>query len=235
MSKTATTTTTSEVSSIEIIKAPPEKVVYKSWDLFIYEIWVLGIVSTWAWGCSTAKYLIPLFRSNVGKNHLDIGTGTGYYLRKAEVPASTKLTLIDLERPALEVGMKRCGRKDVRGIVGDVMEPLDIQDKFDSVSMYYLLHCIPATVEEKCRIFANVKNVMTEDGVLHGANVLGKGIRKDNMFAAHIRHVVLRDGILHNREDNAYDFEHALRENFENVETWVVGSVFLFRAQKPKF
>ncbi|KAL9094762.1 MAG: hypothetical protein Q9165_003033 [Trypethelium subeluteriae] len=214
---------------------PPKEVVYKAWDLAIYEFWVLGIVSTWAWGCSTAQYLIPLFRANVGNNHLDIGTGTGYYLRNAGIPASTQLTLVDNERPALEVGMKRSKRPDAKGIVANIMEPLDIKEKFDSVSMYYLLHCIPATVEEKCRIFSHLKHNMTDHGVIHGANVLGKGVRKDNRFAAHIRRGVLRAGIFHNRDDNAYDFEHALRQNFQTVETWVVGSVFMFRAQKPKY
>lgn len=66
-------------------------------DLLIYEIWVLGIVSTWAWGCGTSQYLLPQFRANVGQqNHLDIGSGTGYYLRKGNIPRSTKLTLVDL-------------------------------------------------------------------------------------------------------------------------------------------
>ncbi|KAJ5738180.1 S-adenosyl-L-methionine dependent methyltransferase [Penicillium malachiteum] len=204
--------------------------------LFVYEIWVLGIVSTWAWGCATDEYLLPQFRSNVGKNHLDIGTGTGYYLRRGQIPASTQLTLLDKEHPALEVGLKLCGRSDAQGVIADILYPLPLPEKnFDSVSLYYLLHCIPATVEEKCAIFANIKRNMTPDGVIHGANMLGKGIKKDSSFAAYIRRGVLRAGIFHNLDDNAYDFEHALRQNFEEVEAAVVGSVFMFRAAKPKY
>lgn len=211
-----------------------KEVVYKAWDLFVYELWVLGIVSTWAWGCSTKKYLVPLFRSNVGKNHLDIGSGTAYYVRNGGIPSSTRLTLLDLEQPALDLGLKRSGRPDAHGILANILQPLGTKEKFDSVSMYYLLHCIPATVEEKCQIFSHIKFNMTADGVIHGANVLGKGVREDNRFAAHVRRGVLRVGIFQNRDDNAYDFEHALRENFHNVETWVVGSVFMFRAANPK-
>ncbi|KAI4861654.1 S-adenosyl-L-methionine-dependent methyltransferase [Hypoxylon rubiginosum] len=217
----------------------PQEVVYKSWDLLIYEIWVLGIVSTWAWGCGTDAYLLPQFRANVGKkHHLDIGSGTGYYLRRGGIPAATQLTLVDLERPALEIGLHRSGRAgDARGIVADILQPLPVEDdtKFDSVSMYYLLHCISASVDAKCGIFAHIKHNMTPDGVIHGANVLGKGVRRDNLFAKHIRHMVLRDGIFHNEDDNAYEFEHALRQNFEEVETAVVGSVFMFRAARPKY
>lgn len=211
------------------------EVVYKPWDLLIYEIWVLGIVSTWAWGCSTTKYLLPQFRANAGQvHHLDIGSGSGYYLRKGNLPRTTRLTLLDLEKPALYLGLKRCGRADARGIQANILEPLPVQDKFDSVSMYYLLHCIPATVTEKCAIFAHIKRNMTPDGVIHGANVLGRGVRDDGRFAAHVRRGVLKAGIFHNLDDNAYDFEHALRQNFEHVQTRVVGSVFMFRAARPR-
>jgi hypothetical protein len=232
MTETTVATSPSTMSKSE----EPEEVIYKSWDLLIYEVWVLGIVSTWAWGCGTDTYLLPQFRASVGKqHHLDIGSGTGYYLRKGHIPATTKLTLLDLERPALDLGLKRCGRADARGLLANILEPLPVDDKFDSVSMYYLLHCIPATVKEKCGIFAHIKNNMTADGVIHGANVLGKGVRDDSRFAAHVRRGVLKAGIFHNEDDNAFDFEYALRNNFEEVETRVVGSVFMFRAAKPKF
>lgn len=219
-----------------VTKEQPE-VVYTPWMLAIYDFWVLGLVSTWAWGCSTAKYLVPLFKRSTRKNHLDIGAGTGYYLRKAEIPSTTRLTLADTETGALEVAMRRSGKTDATPLVADILRPLPPRsdmDKFDSVSMYYLLHCIPATLEEKCGVFDHIKYSMTADGVISGANVLGKGIRQDNRFAAFIRRGCLNHGVFHNRDDNAYDFEHALRKNFKAVETWVVGSVFMFRAQGPK-
>jgi hypothetical protein len=89
-------------------------------------------------------------------------------------------------------------------------------------------------VPEKCAVFSHIKRNMTADGVIHGANVLGRGIRDDGRFAAHVRRGVLKSGIFHNLDDNAYDFEHALRQNFEDVQTRVVGSVFMFRAARPK-
>ncbi|KHN97630.1 uncharacterized protein MAM_04645 [Metarhizium album ARSEF 1941] len=207
---------------------------YKTRRLLVYDYWVLGIVSTYAWGCPTSQYPLPQFRANVGKNHLDIGIGTGYYLRKGRLPATTRVTLVDIEKTALEFGLKRCGRSDARGIVADILKPLPVDDKFDSVSMYYLLHCIPATVEDKCGIFSHIRNNMTSDGVIHGATVVARGVRKDGRFAAHMRRKVVEAGIFQNADDNPYDFEHALRRNFHQVEVRVVGAVFLFRAAKPK-
>ncbi|KAJ5173529.1 S-adenosyl-L-methionine dependent methyltransferase [Penicillium coprophilum] len=74
---------------------------------------------------------------------------------------------------------------------------------------------------------------MTADGVIHGVYVLGRGVRKDSWFAAFIRRGGLNHGVFHNKEDNAFEFERALRENFLQVETWVVGSIFIFRAARP--
>lgn len=224
---------TSTTSCEHSLKAKAAEEIYTPWRLAIYDIWVLGIVSTWAWGCQISHYLIPLFRSNIGKKHLDIGAGTGYYLRKAQIPSSTELTIIDNEEAALNVAITRSNRPDAHGILADILQPLPVEEKFDSVSMYYLLHCLPAPVANKCRIFSYLKNNMTADGVIHGANVLGRGVREDSWFAAFIRRGCLNHGVFHNKEDNAFEFERALRENFLQVETWVVGSIFIFRAARP--
>ncbi|KAH8658379.1 S-adenosyl-L-methionine-dependent methyltransferase [Xylariales sp. PMI_506] len=211
-----------------------EEVLYTPWRLAFYDFWVLGLVTTYGWCCPTTTYLLPLFRANVRKNHLDIGVGSGYYLDPSTVPTTTKLTLIDSESHALAVAKARTKRSDATAIVANVLEPLPLSEKYDSVSMYYLLHCIPVSIEQKCRVFSNIKLHMTPDGVLTGANILNKGVKQDNFFGAWIRRGITRHGILHNASDTAYDFEHALRENFHKVETWVVGSIFIFRAESPK-
>ncbi|KAL4925850.1 S-adenosyl-L-methionine dependent methyltransferase [Aspergillus undulatus] len=220
--------------STTTLSDPETPVIYKSWDLLIYETWVLGIVSTYAWNCSVRSYLLPQFRHNIGKNHLDIGSGTAFYLRKSSIPATTKLTLLDLEKPALDLGLSRCGRPDARGIQANILRPLPVRDRFDSISMYYLLHCLPASMSEKCAIFGHITRNMTAEGVVHGATILGRGVRRDGRFAAHVRRGVLKAGILHNESDNAFEFEGALRKNFGEVETRVVGSVFVFWAKGPR-
>ncbi|GAB7352919.1 hypothetical protein MBLNU459_g3504t1 [Dothideomycetes sp. NU459] len=230
-----TTTTVTDTPADEVVEVENgEEVLYTPWRLTYYDFWVLGIVTTYAWCCPTTTYLLPLFRANVRKNHLDIGVGSGYYLGPSTVPTTTNLTLIDSESHALAVAKARTRRMDATAIVANVLKPLPLSQKYDSVSMYYLLHCIPVSIEEKCRVFSNIKVHMTTDGVLTGANILNKGVKQDNFFGAWIRRGITRHGILHNQSDTAYDFEHALRENFCQVETWVVGSIFIFRAQTPK-
>jgi len=206
---------------------------YTPWRLAFYDWWVLGVVNSYAWCCPTSTYLMPLFKENVRKNHLDIGVGTGYFLGQA-VPKDVNLTLVDNESHALAVAKDRAGRPDAAAVLADVLEPLPLSQKYGSVSMYYLLHCVRASVEDKCKVFSHIKEHMEPDGVLTGANVLGKGVAQDNFFGRFIRRAITSHGIFANQEDNAYDFEKALRDNFNKVETWVVGSVFIFRAEGPK-
>jgi SAM-dependent methyltransferase len=201
---------------------------------FHYDHWVLGIVSTYAWGCPTSRYTLPQYRANIGENHLDIGIATGYYLRHGGIPLTTNITVVDTNKPAMEYALERLGRRDARAIVADILKPLPIQDKFDSVSMYYLLNCIPAGVEHKCAVFSHIRNNMTPNGVIHGASIVGKGVRVDNKFAARMRGKLLAAGIFQNKEDSPFDFEKALRQNFHEVEVRVVGTVFLFRAACPR-
>jgi hypothetical protein len=223
-------------TSIASTTAVPEKgrPIYTPLFLLFYDFWVLGVVNTFAWGCSTTRYLLPQFRTNVRNNHLDIGVGTGYYLDKGQIPHTTRLTLVDIEQGALETAQRRSRRSDANLVIADILQPLSLNEKFDSVSMYYLFHCIPATMREKCGVFSHIRYNMMADGVIHGASILGKGVAQDNWFGKRIRTFCLNQGVFHNREDNAYEFEDALRRNFKKVETRVVGTIFIWRAEGPK-
>ena len=58
---------------------------------------------------------------------------------------------------------------------------------------------------------------------------------EDNWLGKRIRRRCLRRGVFLDREDNAYEFEEALRKNFKKVETRIVGPVFIWMAEGPKF
>lgn len=207
--------------------------VYSTWKIHIYDMLVLGFVNTWAWRCPTAKYLLPLFKSNIGTKHLDIGVGTGYYLQYGEIPASTALTLCDLNPTALKMAKHRSGRPDAEELLCDITKPLPTKTKFDSISMYFLLHCLPGPVENKTVVFDHLKHNLAPDGVVTGATVLGKGVT-DNWVGRYVRRFCEDDGIMDNRTDDAVSFIRSLQDNFDVVEAEVVGVVLVFKASKPK-
>ncbi|KAL8886085.1 MAG: hypothetical protein Q9215_006154 [Flavoplaca cf. flavocitrina] len=212
----------------------------QSWLLVIYDWWVLGIVSTYAWACSVPDYTLPWFRNNVRKgHHLDIGVGTGYYLAKSDL-TGVQVTLADLNQDALDATKNRLvaeGKvkaEETTCILHDITRPLPAScPKFNSMSLYYLLHCMPGPVPAKTAIFSHLKHNLTPDGVITGASILGKDVRH-NLFGRVIMYFGNRGGMFDNRADNSADFDEALREHFHEVETQVRGAIFLWKASKPK-
>lgn len=108
------------------------------------------------------------------------------------------------------------------------------KEKFDSISLFYLLHCVPGPCSAKARIFENLKTYLAADGTLYGATILGQGGDIDfNWFASALLNVYNKKGIFGNSEDTEKLFVEALGRNFETVESRVEGCVLLFKASKP--
>ncbi|KZF25344.1 S-adenosyl-L-methionine dependent methyltransferase [Xylona heveae TC161] len=210
---------------------------YESWIMYIYDFFVLGFINSFAWRCPTNKHLLPLFKNNIRTTHLDIGVGTGYYLKNSNVAPSVQLTLSDLSPNAIRVAKLRSGRHDATEILWDVTQPFPLSegkyDKFDSVSMFYVLHCVPGPVKNKVVVFENLKSCMTVDGVLTGATVLGKGI-EDNFLGRRIRAHCVANGVFDNVDDDAETFINALRSNFHEVEVELIGVSLVFKAMRPR-
>ncbi|KAF9887535.1 hypothetical protein FE257_010113 [Aspergillus nanangensis] len=204
---------------------------YETWTLDTYDLWVLGFINTFGWRCGTKKHLLPAFRASVRPNHMDIGVGTGYYLKHVDFPGS--LTLCDLSRSALEMARSRSGRDDVQLIHCDITQELPTDEKYQSISMFYLLHCLPGPITNKTAVIHRVTSNLTTDGILAGATILGRGV-KDGWVGKLWRRHVNRRGHLDNNDDDAESFISALNDNFEHVETEIVGAVLIFKAQRPK-
>lgn len=208
--------------------------VYSSSFLGMYDWWALGTISTYAWRCKVLEHLVPFFQQNVGKELLDIGVGTGYYLSHANLAPDVSVTLLDLNQNSLDAAKARLGREGTECWVHDITKPLPMKTRFDSMSMFYLLHCMPGPIERKTAIFANVKNHLTSDGVVFGATILGQGVRH-NLLGRTVMYVFNKRGVFDNRGDNEAAIVQALRENFEIVDTRIVGKILIFKGKKPKF
>jgi SAM-dependent methyltransferase len=201
----------------------------------IYDIWVLGITNTYIWRCSTSAILLPFFKKHKTAHHLDIGVGTGYFLKYAGFEKNAEVTLVDLNQDSLDVASKRIPELRTKCIEHDVLKPLPIpaDQKFESISLMYLLHCMPGPPESKAAIFSHLKHNLADDGVLFGATVLGKGV-EHNWAGRVLMRTYNQQGIFGNLDDGAEVFLKELKANFEEVEAEVRGVVLLFVARYPK-
>lgn len=212
--------------------------------LRFYDFWVLSFTNAFAWKCSTTGVLLPLFRSSIGQRHMDVGVGTGYFPANG-IPGSAckEITLVDLNPNTLTMAEDRI-RKSTRGsgggvavktVVGDATQSLPISktEKYDSVSLYFLLHCMPGPLEHKMRILSTVKNYLKPDGVLFGSTVLGREA-PCNWIAQKLMNLYNRKGIFDNWDDNVAELKEGLERSYADVNIWTVGRVALFTAKGPK-
>lgn len=204
--------------------------VYTPLTLKLYDWWVLGISNRFAWGCPTWEYLLPHFLKHLGNNHLDIGVGTGFYLNYA--PESSLISLMDVNEFSLNMASARAGTSKIQNKINhDVFEPYPtaLHGQFDSISMFYLLHCLPGNLSTKGCVIRNAAQALTDDGTLYGATILGEGV-VHNSFGQKLMRIYNQKGIFSNTKDSEQDLIQILSEHFENVKTSVKGTVVMFYA-----
>jgi SAM-dependent methyltransferase len=204
--------------------------VYSRLVLRGYDLAVLGFSNRFAWRCRSAT-MLERYDRNAGRRHLDIGVGTGWYLDRCTWPdGRPEITLLDLNENSLSVAARRIARYAPRTVRANVLETLPLgDDRFDSASANYLLHCVPGPIESKAAALAgNVRPYLAPDGVLFGSTILGRGVAH-TWIGRRLMKVYNAKGIFSNADDDEQGLERGLRAAFADVEIDVVGTVALFR------
>lgn len=203
--------------------------VYSPLTLALYDAWVLQLSNRFAWRCPTRTELLPFYERHLGRRHLDVGVGTGYYLAHCARARGSSITLMDINVASLRAASQRIKALEPKTVVHNVFTPIESAERYDSISLFYLLHCLSGSVEEKSQVFSNLKACLAPGGTLYGATILGQGVAH-NGFGRKLMDVYNAKGIFGNREDSAQAFTQALEGMFGSVETRVVGCVLLFAA-----
>ncbi|KAI9808474.1 MAG: hypothetical protein M1827_007227 [Pycnora praestabilis] len=205
---------------------------YTPFALQLYDFIVVNISSTWIWQCPSS-YLVGLYNRHLSGNHLDIGVGTGYFLDAAEFPTKDpRIVLFDLNTHTLEHTERRIARYAPKSYKVDVLNDRPDEDieKFDSVGINYLLHCLPgAGFGEKAVVFDFCKSMMKDDATLFGSTILGKGVPR-SWLAVKLMGVYNWKGIFDNEKDSLEDLKRELEGRWREVGIEVKGCVAMFSA-----
>lgn len=218
----------------------------RSFLSIFYDNLVLGFNMRYMWGCPTDTVLVPFFSENFSRKHLDCGVATGYFpavalRRPFRAQSKHHLTLLDLNPNPLRAARARIlsvtSATDVACVEADVTHPPPkalSQDnaRFDSISMFNLFHCMPGG-RAKLKAFSTFKQLLSDEGVLAGCTVLGPHRSTGILTGLYLRFYNWW-GVFNNWDDKQEDFEEALNQEFDEVETWLVGQTLLFRARKPR-
>ena len=201
---------------------------YSEKILNIYDIFVLGILNHTIWKCPT-KHIVNHYNNHISSNHLDVGVGTGYFLDRCRFLLKTpRIGLMDLNQAPLDFVQKRISRYQPEIYKHNALNPVsqDIQ-KFDSVGLNYLLHCIPGTIESKAVIFDHLRTLIKPDGVIFGSTLLQDGVPR-SLSAKHLMTVYNEKGIFSNRADHLTGLVRELMTRFRDISIEVVGCAALF-------
>ncbi|KAA2166307.1 hypothetical protein EA240_25790, partial [Escherichia coli] len=98
--------------------------------------------------------------------------------------------------------------------------PAALHGQFDSISMFYLLHCLPVSmfyllhclpgnISTKSCVIRNAAQALTDDGTLYGATILGDGV-VHNSFGQKLMRIYNQKGIFSNTKDSEEGLTHIL-------------------------
>ena len=216
-------------------KSDPNYKGYRGYNRFllaIYDPWVLGFMSRAVWRVPIPPG-IELYRRNLGRRHLDVGPGTGFFLEKAAPPAGTEITLLDPNPNVLARCSHRLAAMHPTTIQASVMEPLPVDSTFDSAALSFVIHCLRGPMENKATAIRNIATVLESDGVLFGGTVLGLEEHHTPQARLFLRGAN-KAGDFDNLGDTVEGLRRILEESFRDVEIEVIGSAAMFTATGPR-
>ncbi len=203
--------------------------VYSKNVLSIYDPFVLGFSSRFAWG-SPARQTVDFYNAHVSGRHLDVGVGTGYFLDNCTFPvAEPTIALLDLNGNSLRATAERLKRYGPKTYTADVLQPISLDEApFSSIGMSFLFHCLPGSFPGKgTAVFSNLKPYLAPSGALFGTTILGSGV-KANPLAKLLMGIYNRKGIFGNTADTLAGLEAALKGGFSDYSLVQRGLVAFF-------
>lgn len=200
--------------------------------LNVYDLWVMRLSNSYAWRCNRQNFL-DLYNGRIGHRHLEVGPGSGWLLANADLPAEADLTLSDLSPNSLKHTASRL-QIPTTLIEQDVLEPFaENVEAFDSISLNYVLHCLPGDWSTKAAAFDNLAEKLKPGGVLFGSTVIGVDQRY-TLFGKALMTAYNKIGAFGNWHDDLPGLEKALNSRFEHVKVDMIGNVALFVAEDPR-
>lgn len=210
---------------------PQTQAIYTPATLAFYDAFVLGLSNRFVWRCPT-RCILRLYDAHVTDNHLDVGVGTGWYLDHCRFPGpSPRIGLMDLNPHSLAAASRRIVRYRPELYRADVLRGLEAGiPPFASLSITYLLHCLPGTMAGKAAAIDTLADLLLPDGVLFGATLLGRGVPR-SAAARSLMRVYNRLGVFSNEADDPEALRGLLASRFRDVHVEIVGCAALFSAR----
>jgi hypothetical protein len=193
-------------------------------SLKFYDYLVNDINCTYAWRCHKSN-IFENYKNNIKTNHLEIGPGTGYFLKNNY--NINKLYLMDINEDTLNFSKNNLSLNyQVETINHNIFEDkLEIKD-LDSVGLNYVLHCVPGKLED------NINNLINNLESNNKINFFGATVVSDKDLQNRLSSIELfflnKYNIFNNEMDYSKNLIDYLKFNKISFSKKIVGNVVLF-------
>ena len=209
----------------------PGQRAYTTWNLYVqYDLFVLLYSNRFVWRCPTSA-ILKHYRTNATRNHLDVGVGTGYYVKRCfESRRVDRIGLLDANHASLHRAASRVRDLRPECYLHDVLQkPKFRTEPYSSVGMTYLLHCLPGHMETKLACLDNLSSMHAPTANIFGATILTESASMPKE-ARRLTQIYNLKGYFNNTEDTLDSLRAGLRSRFTHVTIEVLGCVALFQA-----
>jgi len=199
----------------------------------MYDRLVPGVLNPRVWHCPTGQ-LIEHYRQNCRAVHVDLGSGTGFFLEQIVGDREfDRLVLVDARSSCLRHAARRLAPNHPELVQLDVTRrdpPPGIPvDAADSVAASYLIHCLPEGIGSADLLTREAARLTGQHGVFFGSTLL-PGPAQERFLSRWCTSLFNRAGIFGNREDSRERLAELLERHFSNVRIELAGCAALFRA-----
>jgi len=204
------------------------KVIFSMYDKLVLK-YAMPII----WKCKVAD-IENFYNNHITINHLDIAAGTGFFLNNCKsLPDNTRLTVMDINPVCLDILEKQLQRFNTKVYKQDIMKPIEGSEKYSSIGLSLLLHCLPGDMKSKEIVFRNIKKVLKSDGTVFGTTFIYKN-QKVNLLTRFWAFQYNFMGLLNNHSDTLLDLKTILDKNFQEYNIETIGHCVFFTAKKYK-
>ncbi len=198
--------------------------------LKIYDALIMGLLARGVWGCPPQRF-IDLYYALVSTNHAEIGVGTGYCLDRCRADID-RLALIDMNTNCLDHARERLKRFAPTTHVRNALDPIDIgEDPFDSVALGGVLHCLPGSMQDKGRVFDNLRPILAKHGVVFGYTLVSDA---GSLAPAAVvaRALLNRVRFVNNYSDTSDGLRRELEKRYDEHDVTRIGAFAFFIASQ---
>lgn len=141
---------------------------------------------------------------------------------------------MDLNNHSLAHAKQQLANLIIETVQADIFQSdPTMQEKFDSISINYLLHCLPGSMPEKSLALKHAASMLKKNGVLFGATILSDEKMQTTM-SRKLMSFYNRKSIFSNQSDNLANLTKALERNLNNISITCY-AVLQFLQGKKKF